>query len=347
MKTAYEVVAQLPPKHRVVKHHGIVEADGKQFIADYWVILGPLDPNREDLEDFTQPEVSGHYLSRGAIDAAIAKDTWRNRRIASSFPQEEERYHGMTLDRIYDLCDDILAAMEANPDRDWTASPLAQKLKANTHEVGIALGWMVENKYLVASGNGAWTHYSLDPYKLKLLQEQRAGTYAPRTAAVTQTYKVPQRFYDDHLSRKDDYDNESAPPRRSGVYYVVELDQAAYDDLYSDADYYATMPPGEMDSSYNGLIQSARATVRALKSQKTAAVEIPANYKKDYNRGWKASSGGSGNSEYSPLERADMRGESSAWYDGYMDYAVDRPKWASLEALQQGLTIDEWIEANP
>ena len=33
----------------------------------------------------------------------------------------------------------------------------------------------------------------------------------------------------------------------------------------------------------------------------------------------------------SQLERADDRGEPSAWYDGYMDYATDRPKFHSLE----------------
>lgn len=44
---------------------------------------------------------------------------------------------------------------------------------------------------------------------------------------------------------------------------------------------------------------------------------------KDYNRGWRASQGGS----ETALDRADMRGESMAWYDGYMDDAVGRPKF--------------------
>ena len=60
------------------------------------------------------------------------------------------------------------------------------------------------------------------------------------------------------------------------------------------------------------------------------AIEVPAaqinmddaQYKRDYERGWKASkNGGDG------LERADDRQESEAWYDGWSDYSVDRPKW--------------------
>ena len=48
------------------------------------------------------------------------------------------------------------------------------------------------------------------------------------------------------------------------------------------------------------------------------------SYDRDYNRGWK-SSGGSADT----LDRADADGRSSikAWMDGYMDYAVGRPKF--------------------
>jgi hypothetical protein len=63
-------------------------------------------------------------------------------------------------------------------------------------------------------------------------------------------------------------------------------------------------------------------------------------YKGHYNRGWKASQGG-GDGVTSPLERADMRGEPGPWYDGYMDYAADRPKWSHLEARRKGIDISE------
>ena len=81
--------------------------------------------------------------------------------------------------------------------------------------------------------------------------------------SATLTVKVPKRFYDDHVSRDLLAGNVL---RSSGAYYVVEMDDETFKDLMSDADYYATMPPGEMDSSYRGLIQSAQATVRALKA---------------------------------------------------------------------------------
>lgn len=50
-----------------------------------------------------------------------------------------------------------------------------------------------------------------------------------------------------------------------------------------------------------------------------------------YRRGWSASQRyARGNSVSSPLERADIRGESSAWYDGYHDHAAGRPKFNPL-----------------
>ena len=51
-------------------------------------------------------------------------------------------------------------------------------------------------------------------------------------------------------------------------------------------------------------------------------------YTGHYNRGWKASQGGGANSA---LDRADFRHEPDAWYDGYHDYAADRPKFHSRD----------------
>jgi hypothetical protein len=51
-------------------------------------------------------------------------------------------------------------------------------------------------------------------------------------------------------------------------------------------------------------------------------------YNGHYNRGWKASQGGGANSA---LDRADSRREPDAWYDGYLDYAADRPKFHSRD----------------
>lgn len=52
--------------------------------------------------------------------------------------------------------------------------------------------------------------------------------------------------------------------------------------------------------------------------------EISAEIKKDYRSGWNASERGGS------LERADARGASQAWYDGYFDEAAGRDKYHTL-----------------
>jgi hypothetical protein len=64
--------------------------------------------------------------------------------------------------------------------------------------------------------------------------------------------------------------------------------------------------------------------------RRSAAAKGGPEYNRHYNRGWRASQNWSG-SDPAPLERADMKGEPGAWYDGYMDYAVDRPKFHSRD----------------
>lgn len=58
-----------------------------------------------------------------------------------------------------------------------------------------------------------------------------------------------------------------------------------------------------------------------------------AKYRKDYLRGWNAAArevenGQTG--EHSTLERADLRDEVRAWYDGAMDMLCDREKFHTL-----------------
>ena len=54
--------------------------------------------------------------------------------------------------------------------------------------------------------------------------------------------------------------------------------------------------------------------------------------RKEYLLGWKASErfGRSSGSTSTPLERADRRGVSEFWYDGYFDHACDREKFHTL-----------------
>jgi hypothetical protein len=73
-------------------------------------------------------------------------------------------------------------------------------------------------------------------------------------------------------------------------------------------------------------------------SRRTERMSDPA-YKRDYNRGYKASEGGSAS-----LERGDARGEGSAWYDGWSDYSVGEPKWTTPkqdDANDRGLFAGE------
>jgi hypothetical protein len=49
-----------------------------------------------------------------------------------------------------------------------------------------------------------------------------------------------------------------------------------------------------------------------------------AEYDKAYNRGWRYSQ-----RETATLDHGDANNEPDAWYDGYLDMAVGRPKWSS------------------
>lgn len=63
-----------------------------------------------------------------------------------------------------------------------------------------------------------------------------------------------------------------------------------------------------------------------------------AEYAKDYTNGWRASQracdwNGIG---LSPLERADLRNVSHAWYDGWEDWAVGNAKWTKRDERLAG-----------
>jgi hypothetical protein len=76
-------------------------------------------------------------------------------------------------------------------------------------------------------------------------------------------YKVPQRFYQDHLSRDLGTGKIVA---ESGNYFIVELDESSYYELLSDAEFYSdsSYVVSQMGNGYLGLSKSAQATVRAL-----------------------------------------------------------------------------------
>lgn len=91
--------------------------------------------------------------------------------------------------------------------------------------------------------------------------------------ASTTAYKVPGKFFEDHMNRHwgegvwADYDRDTE--RWSGPYVHVELTPDQASALMSDADFYAD-GGGGFTSGYAGLVSSAQATVRQLAKQGVA-----------------------------------------------------------------------------
>jgi hypothetical protein len=75
-------------------------------------------------------------------------------------------------------------------------------------------------------------------------------------------YKVPARFFQDHVDRHNDHHEMiSRIEKSSGNYHHVRLTDSQLSDLHSDASYYANEGPEYADK---GVISSAKATLRAL-----------------------------------------------------------------------------------
>ena len=78
------------------------------------------------------------------------------------------------------------------------------------------------------------------------------------------TYKIPPRFYLDHLARGCGESGKVI--RTTKNHLIVELDAVALDDLLTDALYYVECAD-TFDPPITGLIASARATVKAIKGE--------------------------------------------------------------------------------
>lgn len=76
-------------------------------------------------------------------------------------------------------------------------------------------------------------------------------------------YKVPKKFYEDHRSR--DLLSGSVV-NTTKTHYVIELDDAAYNEMLEDAKFYSDLSYviELMGKQYLGLARSAQATVKAL-----------------------------------------------------------------------------------
>jgi hypothetical protein len=75
------------------------------------------------------------------------------------------------------------------------------------------------------------------------------------------TYKLPPRFYLDHIAR--DCGKSGKVVRSTKKYIIVELDADALDDLLTDALYYIECAD-TFDPPMPALIASAKATINAI-----------------------------------------------------------------------------------
>ena len=78
---------------------------------------------------------------------------------------------------------------------------------------------------------------------------------------TSKSYKIPPRFYLDHVARGCGESGKIVHSTKN--YLIVELDDQALDDLLSDALYYIECAD-TFDPPLTGLISSARATVKKI-----------------------------------------------------------------------------------
>jgi hypothetical protein len=60
------------------------------------------------------------------------------------------------MDAVYDMADRIYDFIIDTPQ---SPSQIARKAKVRTTDVGPALAWMTERRFIVATGNGCWRKY--------------------------------------------------------------------------------------------------------------------------------------------------------------------------------------------
>ena len=90
--------------------------------------------------------------------------------------------------------------------------------------------------------------------------------------------KIPRRFFDDH---RDRVAHAPLPQiiRETNKHYFISSDDRGIYDLLSDAEYYAELSIHDSDAWLFGVIRSASATLKALKSQ------LPLSVLKNYYKG--------------------------------------------------------------
>lgn len=94
---------------------------------------------------------------------------------------------------------------------------------------------------------------------------QYGGGCAILSPMNTKAYKLPPRFYLDHVAR--DCGKSGKVVHSTKNYLIVELDSVALDDLLTDALYYVECAD-TFDPPLNGLVASAKATIKAINQSK-------------------------------------------------------------------------------
>lgn len=102
---------------------------------------------------------------------------------------------------------------------------------------------------------------------------------------MTRVYHLPPVFYEDHRSRDLPEEGVSIQTGRRGQRAVVEMDDAAFRDLYGDASHYSDRQIAA-DMGLPGLAASARATLRALRKQNPDLVSTVVAEKEAQRRVW-------------------------------------------------------------
>lgn len=87
------------------------------------------------------------------------------------------------------------------------------------------------------------------------------------TATTTVELKIPQVFFDDHVSRGLVSTTDTPITKTLSKHYVVVLTTNDTLELISDALHYTT--PGMFEWDYQYLVSSARATLNAIRKQLT------------------------------------------------------------------------------
>ena len=78
--------------------------------------------------------------------------------------------------------------------------------------------------------------------------------------------RIPAGFYDDHINRSLPAPH---PVRQTRVNVWIDIDDPAFEDLLSDAKWYASLAPSRRDPDMNQYIRMARNLLKSLQPERS------------------------------------------------------------------------------